>query len=178
MEVKQALGSFSQWLLKYKYALLVLLLGVVLLLWPADRQKPEAEAVTPVVTEERSLEERLAGLLSQVEGAGQVQVILTMKTGTQYIYQTDETREEQSQGDERHSTVTTATVTVSNGSAQQQAVIAQTIYPTYQGALVISQGGDQPGVKLDLVNAVSSLTGLSADKITVIKMKEHQEEIT
>lgn len=178
MEVTQWLGKLSQWLLKYKYAVLVILLGVAFMLWPTDKPQPQAESDVPTAAQVCSLEQQLSALLCQVEGAGQVQVILTKKTDTQYIYQTDTTTDEQTQGEESHRTHTTTTVTVSNGSAQEQAVVAQTIYPTYQGALVISQGGDDPGVALDLVNAVSSLTGLSADKITVIKMKTHREEIT
>ena len=43
--------------------------------------------------------------------------------------------------------------------------------PTYLGAVIVCQGGDSPTVKLAIVEAVSNATGLSADKITVLKMK-------
>lgn len=43
--------------------------------------------------------------------------------------------------------------------------------PTYQGAIVVCQGADDPGVKLALVQAVASVTGLGTDQITVVKMR-------
>ena len=172
------LKKFAQWLGKYKYALLVLLLGIALLAWP-DGKSDVSEESEPAVSEpvEFPLEQRLEQVLSQVEGAGRVQVVLTLKTGTEYIYQTDSVMEERLQDSESDTSSSITTVMV-NTDGKQEAVVAQTIYPTYQGAVILCQGGDQPGVRLDLINAVSSLTGLSADKITVIKMTGQQEEIT
>ena len=48
-------------------------------------------------------------------------------------------------------------------------VVTQRVYPTYRGALVVCQGGDQPQVRLAVTEAVSALTGLSADRIAVAK---------
>ena len=39
------------------------------------------------------------------------------------------------------------------------------------GAVVVCQGADQAGVRLDVTNAVAAYTGLVSDKISVIKMK-------
>ena len=63
------------------------------------------------------------------------------------------------------------TVLVSKGSGTELPVVVQTIGPTYQGALIVCEGADSAQVQLNMVNAVSSLTGLGADKITVMKMK-------
>ena len=43
------------------------------------------------------------------------------------------------------------------------------VYPTYRGALVVCQGGDRADVKLAVTEAVSALTGLSSDRVTVAK---------
>ena len=43
------------------------------------------------------------------------------------------------------------------------------LYPTYRGALVVCQGGDRADVRLAVIEAVSVLTGLSSDRITVAK---------
>ena len=47
--------------------------------------------------------------------------------------------------------------------------MARTAYPTYRGALVVCQGGDRADVKLAVTEAVSALTGLSSDRVTVAK---------
>ena len=48
----------------------------------------------------------------------------------------------------------------------------KTVYAQYRGALIVCAGADSPQVRLDLVNAVAGLTGLSTDRITVVKMKQ------
>ena len=43
----------------------------------------------------------------------------------------------------------------------------QTVAPQFRGALVVCAGGDDPGVRLQVIRAVSALTGLGSDCITV-----------
>ena len=63
------------------------------------------------------------------------------------------------------------TVVVSKGSGREEAVPLQQIYPQFQGALVVCPGGSDPEVRLKLVEAVSALTGLGSDKISICKGK-------
>lgn len=39
-----------------------------------------------------------------------------------------------------------------------------------KGVVVVCQGADNAKVKLEIINAVSSYTGYSSDKITILKM--------
>jgi stage III sporulation protein AG len=48
----------------------------------------------------------------------------------------------------------------------------KTIYPVYQGALVVCEGADSATVRLEIIRAVAGLTGLSTDKIVVAKMNK------
>ena len=52
-----------------------------------------------------------------------------------------------------------------------QCELPQQLYPTYQGAVVVCEGAGSSTVRLAVVNAVSVLTGLSSDKISVVKWK-------
>ena len=151
----------------YKYPLLVLLLGAGLLLLPraGGAQPTAAPETTAAAAEEEpaALEAKLENLLSQMEGAGAVQVVLMLEKSASYTYQTDrETRD----GEERRETVL-----VSDGAGGEAPVTQETAYPVYQGAVVACQGADSAQVRLDIVRAVASLTGLSSDRITVIKLK-------
>ncbi len=49
---------------------------------------------------------------------------------------------------------------VDDGSAEAP-VVTRTWYPTYRGALVVCQGGDQADGTLAVTEAVTALTGLS-----------------
>lgn len=55
------------------------------------------------------------------------------------------------------------------GGDREETVVTRTAYPTYRGALVVCQGGDRADVKLAVTEAVSALTGLSSDRVTVAK---------
>ena len=62
----------------------------------------------------------------------------------------------------------TQTVLVDSGSGDAP-VVTRTVYPTYRGALVVCQGGDRADVRLAVTEAVTALTGLTADRVTVAK---------
>ena len=79
-----AVPFLRQFLAKYKHVFLILLLGILLMLLPTGEKKqqqaaqmPQAEATQQVQT----LQEQLSALLSQMEGAGKVQVLLTLASG-------------------------------------------------------------------------------------------------
>ena len=159
-------------LTKYKYPVLVLLLGIALMLLPFGKKEeaPEAEVQEDTLTDEayaQALEQRLEDMLCQVSGAGQVRVMLTLQTGSRTEYQTDT----QISDSETQSQEERKTVILSEGSAYDKAAVSAVQYPRFQGALILCQGADQSTVRLSLVNAVAALTGLSSGQITVIKMK-------
>ena len=157
---------------KYKYAVLVLLLGIALMLLPFGKKEEttETEVQVETLSDEayaQALEQRLEDMLCQVSGAGQVRVMLTMQTGSRTEYQTDT----QISDSETQSQEERKTVILSEGSAYDKAAVSAVQYPLFQGALILCQGADQSTVRLSLVNAVAALTGLSSGQITVIKMK-------
>ena len=57
------------------------------------------------------------------------------------------------------------------GSGQQDVVITQQRYPLYQGAVVVCQGAGKASVRLAVTEAIAALTGLTSDKISVVKWK-------
>ena len=152
---------------KYKYVLLVILAGVVLLLWPTgEKETPQASAGNGTAEEFdlAALEEKLSQTLSQVEGAGKVTVTLTVKSGLEQVPLTDRS----TSVSERGNSVEEKTVVINTGSGQE-AVVRLQRGPVFQGAVVVCPGGDQAEVRLLLTQAVAALTGLGADRITVCK---------
>lgn len=151
---------------KYRYVLLVVLLGLVLLALPEEKE-PVKQPESIQTEEKRNLQEDLAAILSQVAGAGKVEVLLTQATGEETIYQTDE---DLSTG-ESTSDIRSDTVLVTGTDRSETGLVRQVNPPTYQGAIVLCQGADSAQVKLSIVEAVMSVTGLRSDCITVLKMK-------
>lgn len=151
---------------RYQAVLLVVAAGLFLLLLPTGEGENPPEP-SPDVQEDffdlPAFEEKLSGALSQVEGAGEVRVVLTLKSTGRQVLAQDIQRE-----GERTST---QVVTVGGVSSGQEVVALQTISPQFQGALVVCPGGDDPKVRLQIISAVSALTGLGSDKITICKSK-------
>lgn len=149
---------------KYKYAAIVVAVGVLLMLIPWNGVQKESAAVTASESiTAPNPEQELETLLSSVKGAGRVEVMLTLAAGERKIYQTD------SEQTENH--VRTTTVILSDGQRAEAPVVSQILPPEYLGAVVVCDGASDPKVKLAIVEAVSKATGLGADRITVLKMK-------
>ena len=153
-----------QFFQKNRWTALLLLVGLALLLWPTGGTGDNS---TPAATEQRqqyeydleSLEEKLADTLSQVDGAGKTQAVLTLATTGSVELAENQTSKDGS--------VETQVVVVKKGSNQEDVVEVAQQYPAFLGALVVSDGGGDPQVKLDLLQAVKALTGLGSDQISI-----------
>ena len=162
---KRTFSSVQTALAKFKIPLLVLALGALLLVWTPGTQRTEVTQSAEVSTEEApsGTRQEMERLLSQVEGVGRVELMLTTTGSQRSIYQTDL----RVSGDTREET----TVFSSQQGSQKTPVVARTEMAEYLGAVIVCDGADSAAVRLRVVQAVSALTGLGSDKISVIKMK-------
>ena len=156
--------TIFDYLKKYKFMILVLLAGMVLMMWP-DAEEPK-QTPAPAIRE-ISLQDSLESILEKISGAGQVSVLLTQSAGEETIYQTDENSSVQESGSNTHQ----QTVLVSGTGREEIGLVKKVKAPTYLGAVVVCQGADNASVRLAVVEAVRSATGLSSDRISVLKMK-------
>ena len=168
MEISRHLERIQKQLGKYKYAGLILVIGVALMCIPWENKVSSAnEPIREPEAVSLTIEEQLEKILSQLQGAGNVQVMLSISDGEKTIYQYDEDAVIR----DGESSIRTDTVIITDGDRNQKPVISQVIPVKYLGAVILCQGADQPAVRLSIVEAVSKLTGLGADRICVLKMK-------
>lgn len=159
-------SRISQQFDRYKYVLLIIGVGILLMLLPTQSEAKPASNTSVQNQETVPVEERLEQILSQIRGVGKVQVLITEQTGSETIYQVDEDRTE-GNGSLREKS---ETVIVSGGGTQEGLV--QTVTPpTYLGAIIVCQGAGSPEVRLAVTNAVSAVTGIGMDRISVLEMK-------
>ena len=135
----------------------------------AAQANAQSTSANPPVQVKAAQEEQTASitpeqLLSSMDGVGRVELMLTTSGSEEIFYQTD-TRVS---GDTREET----TVFSSTQSTQKTPVVTKTKKASYAGAVVVCDGADSAVVRLRIVQAVSALTGLGSDKISVIKMKQ------
>ena len=91
--------KLSAFAAKYKYVLIILLVGLILLLLPTGSKTKTKSAQTQPVSEQtqtqtiQAEEQRLTQLLQQINGAGQVQVLLSYRCSAERELATDDTGE-------------------------------------------------------------------------------------
>ena len=163
LELKQSIKIIMS---KYKFPALILCTGILLMTMPRKEETVTAPVITAETAQGSDITDRLTEILEHTDGVGKVRVMLTESSGSETIYQTDE--EQSHSGDSSNTRV--STVLVSSGGSDL-GLIRTVMPPVYLGAVVVCQGGDDPAVRLAITQAVSALTGIGADRITVLKMK-------
>lgn len=154
----RVLGVFR----KYRSVILAALVGILLMSFPDSKQDIPPQKPSEVIVEQ-DLESELAVILSSISGAGKVDVLLTQQEGERTVYQCDEIRNE---GELRLDTVL-----ITGSTRDESGLILQILPPVYRGAIIVCEGADNARVQLDIVEAVKNVTGLSSDRIAVLKMK-------
>lgn len=168
MDIKAFGGKIVDFLKKYRYVVLVLVIGIVLMALPTgQRQNAQPQTGSPQTDCFTDPTEELKGILSQIRGAGKVQVMLTLNGGERTVYQTDRDTDADGNG----TSVRVETVIVTGSNREQTGLTQQVLAPVYRGAIIVCQGADNAQVRLAIVEAVSDVTGLGADRISVLKMK-------
>ena len=165
MEFKKMTGKLQNLAGKYRYALLVLVIGIALLLIPG-KSGGDWKVVNESISEPKQsalTQDALAEILQSIHGAGKVKVLLSISTGEETLYQTDTETATDSQKIQ--------TVIITDSQRNEAGLIRQVNPVTYLGAIVVCQGADSPAVRLAITQAVTKITGLGADAICVLKMQ-------
>lgn len=169
---KEAKRKLIEKFKKNKYVLLVVAAGILILLLPTSASKKaassaESGAETKTVQTDsfsaEQQEQKLEDALSQIQGAGKVTVLLTVKTSAEQILAENGT----SSSDGTESSESREKVVVSDSGGGESAVTVKTLAPEYSGALVVAEGAADASVRLKLLQAVMAVTGLASDRITV-----------
>lgn len=151
---------------RYKFPAILLLLGVVLMLLPAGKKNAAATEETPQQGFDlEAMERQMEELVGCIDGVGRVKVMLTLRTGPTLSLASDKDetlRDAEMRTDSQ-------ILKLNRGSGMQEVVVTQERYPVFQGAVIVCDGAGNSAVRLQVTEAVSVLTSLSSDKITVAK---------
>jgi len=113
------------------------------------------------------MESKLKNLISKIKGTGRVEVMLTLDSGTSVVLASnDETKTTTNNG----STTTTVSATpiILNQNGNNLPVVVEEIVPEIKGIVIVSSGAKDVNVKLNILNAVQTLTGLSSSQIQIL----------
>ncbi len=186
--------NFTQ-LFKKKNALFLIGLTGIFLLFIADLfaganslnntqteqigQTNEVSSITIANEYTKELEMRLNEIISQVEGAGKTQIMLTLETPFENIYAKDMNNQSQTTINE-DGTTNTHTIYESehiiiNSENNDTPIIEMQLLPEIKGVAVICEGGDDIVVISRITELVSVVLGVPTNRICVTKINLLEE---
>lgn len=173
--------------------ILVVTIVAINMIWKEDKQNPSEQDDTKVlaqknqtiqekesqVVEQNELEQKLEAILSKIEGAGNVEVLITYSQSSELVPVYNEsstvstTEESDQQGGTRkiEENTTQKEVIYEENSGQKELVTQKVINPKVEGAIILAEGAEDSTVKTNIVQAVEAVTGIATHKIQVFTSK-------
>lgn len=181
-------------LVQKKNALFFLGLAGILLIFLSDllfapRQSAAEDAVQPEPQigqtgqrgqTEQELEARLTEMISAVQGAGRVRVMLTLENDGETVYAYDEQNDTQTAAGgadgavSRRQSYENEHVLIDAGNGRQP-LIETCLEPEVKGVAVVCEGGDDITVVKRVTELVSVVLRLPTNRVCVIKMTETED---
>lgn len=163
-------------------AFLALAAGILLLAagrFFSEGERTQLPEQTAAITEEsrndRQTEARMAEILSQIAGAGKVDVMLTYRKTEEQSLAQQEMREESRTEENGRTAETLRTETeiilTEDSKGNTAPLILWASAPQVEGVVIVAEGGDDPKVCQALNQAAQALLDVPAHKIAVLKMK-------
>ncbi len=128
------------------------------LIRPSDAVAYEDDEVISYV---KDLENRLEKTLSQIKGAGDVSVVITVDSGKETIY----ANETVTVSEDGKTTITESPILV-NGKP----VVVKENYPEIVGVLIVAQGANSISVMKNIQQAAVSLLNINLSRIEILAM--------
>ena len=116
----------------------------------------------------KQLETKLESVLSQIKGAGNVKVMITLDGSPELVYAMD-SNEKVSNNTGGSTTTSSSTPILVQTNGTTSPLILTEVLPKVKGVIVVSSGANDISIKLDILNSVSTLLDISTDKINVLK---------
>ena len=109
------------------------------------------------------LENKIGNITEQITGSSDVRVIVSVSSGTEYIYVSNEKLTENSSSKEY--------ITVRTANGGDELILLKEIYPDVTGVSVACKGGDQPEIQAKLINVISTSLGVSSHRICIVGIR-------
>ena len=110
-----------------------------------------------------ALENKIGNIAEQITGSGNVRVIVSVSSGTEYIYVSDEKTGENSSSKEY--------VTVRTENGADELILFKEIYPEVTGVSVACKGGDSPEIQAKLIAVISTSLNVGSNRICIVGIK-------
>lgn len=174
-------NKFGEWFKKiskiknFEIAVAIILLAFVLLVY-AGVNAYKKNSTTEMKTKKQvtKIEEEMEQILSRIDGAGKVKVMITYDGTVEYITaNTINKNKTTSQDGDRLNDTTSEVISpvIVNQNGESGPVILKEVQPDIKGVIIVAEGAYNKSVKLELMRAVMVALDVGAENIEVFVMK-------
>ena len=147
------------------------IIGLILIIFGTFGEKKEAKEDVAKNSKEnistleyiQALENKIGNIAEQITGSGNVRVIVSVSSGTEYIYVSNEKLGENSSSKEY--------ITVRTESGADELILFKEIYPEVTGVSVACKGGDSPEIQAKLIAVISTSLNVGSNRICIVGIK-------
>lgn len=145
------------------------LLGILLIFLSEafpNAQKKNKDSEKTYVSYSNETEEKLADIISKVEGAGKTKVFLTIEESEEYVYAqniSSDKKDNAQQNEDKEYVIV-------DGNGGKSGLLVKTVNPKIRGVAIVCEGGDDPAVQQRIYSCVSASLGISTARISISKM--------
>ncbi len=175
-------GLFSEFLKNKKnirIVYVILIIGIALLSFSSFVPEKKTVSETSMDMIDYETEKKLQKILSEMEGVGSADVMITYKSKGEVVpaVNKNEKGERENEGEggtsrDRESLEKQEELVLTGSGSSQSPFILKELTPMVQGVIVIAQGGNNPVVKQNIVEAVTVLTGVPPHNVGVFSKKK------
>ena len=171
---------------KIQYAAILLVVIVILAIYFAsmgnnqkDNESEASQAAANVssASTSDSIAQQLQETLSAIEGAGHAEVMITYESTGEIVpafsvdKQSSTTTDEGESGKSTtNSENTQSEIVTIGGTNGSEALVLKENSPEIKGVIVVAEGADDIGVRLNLLEAVQTILDIDPDQVNVYKM--------
>ena len=113
------------------------------------------------------MEQKLKTLISKIKGAGNVDVMITLESGTNLMLASNDQTQNVSSGGSITTTVSASPIILDQNGDSSPLVVGE-VLPKIKGVVVVSSGADNISVRLNIFNAVQTLLDLKDTQIQIL----------
>lgn len=117
------------------------------------------------------LEERLANILKEIDGVGEVSVMITFDSTVEQVTASNNNEQSTTTQNGVNST-TTSTQTASPIISNQNVIVLQEKMPEILGVIVVAEGAKDMKVKLNILSAVSTALDINQNSIQIYTRRD------
>lgn len=175
--------------------LLIVTIVIINLIWNGNKQTTKPENNTSSKQLARSnqnitktennmsttdnLAEQLEGILSKIQGVGEVKVFVNYSESSEVIAmynettKTSNTEENDTSGGTRkiQETDSQKDIIYQEENGEKMPITQKVVQPKVEGAIITAKGANNAEIKTNIIQAVEAVTGLATHKIQVFEMR-------